>query len=288
MITAAHCVCDDPSKKDRTHCAPKDENQIKPMENEVTMYGGSTSVENFAFQSQWDADAAYIMSDPLTPLKPSSSGWLREDIAIAMLSFAGGKRFFDKNILKFHFEKKEDELAKVGVVPICMVAKRKDFKRKILKKKRVFRGLGWGTQYSELNPPKAKKNYSSCMTSPGSPLHSRYQNCELKEIKTNNWRCNTADDHPGFDQRCNDYMNQFEKNKPALQSNWIWADFEDIDIVYIKDGYPEPTKCYSPFLIKERGWCYTGRQHFDPRMSISQAWGTCSLSCSDQLKAVYL
>ena len=55
-----------------------------------------------------------------------------------------------------------------------------------------------------------------------------------------------------------------------------------------KNGNGKQTTCYSPWswLIKERGWCYIDGPFRDPSTCNSRSWGTCSLSCSDELKAV--
>ena len=239
----------------------------------MTIFGGSESVENFAFQRQWDPDGAYIMSDP------SDAGFKAEDIGIAVLSYKRPKNdwLFNKDILM-----DKDALGKAVIVPICMVAKEKDFENNEFINTE-FRGFGWGRQYDEA--PTTDPIYSSCMTSPASPFFYRYQNCDLKVIQKNNWLCNTAHDHPGFEPMCNFYRKQFERNKHSLQR--FWSKLRDIDIVYIIDGYGKTTTCYYPLLMKERGWCYLDSPTFDPSTA-KRTWGTCSLSCSDQLKAVYV
>ena len=285
MITVAHCLCvrDQDDKDLRFLCKDKTENQIRPMENEITIYGGSASVENFAFQGRWEADKAYIMNLDF----PGFDG--KEDIGIVVLSTVGRNKdnpFFNKELLMA-----EEELEKAVVVPICLVSKNKDLKRRNLNNKRTFRGVGWGVQYDDSHlrgRPTDRPLYSSCMTSPGSPMYSRYHHCDLKDIAKNNWRCNNIHDHPGFDKNCDVYMKQFERTKHSLQKQWSETQLRGIDIVYIIDGNGKQTTCYSPWLIKERGWCYIDGPVRDPSMCNSRSWGTCSLSCSDELKAVFM
>ena len=282
VITAGHCLCrkkqDD--KEPRFLCLDQTENQIRLHENEITIYGGSASVENFAFQSRWEADEARIMDLDF-------SGMAKEDIGIAVLSGERNKDkpFFNKEILMA-----EEELRKAVVVPICLVSKNKDFKKLKLNKKRTFRGVGWGDQYDDSNQRRRRPTndpiYSSCMTSPGSPIYSRYHHCDLKDIEKNNWRCNNTHDHPGFDKNCDVYVKQFERNKHSLQNKWSETQLRGIDIVYIIDGNGKQTTCYSPWLIKERGWCYIDGPIRDPSTCNIRSWGTCSLSCSEKLKAV--
>ena len=98
----------------------------------MTIYGGSESVENFAFQNQWDPDGAYIMSDP------SDTGFKAEDIGIAVVSYKRPKNdwLFNNDILM-----DKDELGKAVIVPICMVAEGKDFKNNEFKSIRWRRGV---------------------------------------------------------------------------------------------------------------------------------------------------
>ena len=287
IITVAHCLCENiqDGKAPRFLCLDKTENQIRPKQNEITIYGGSASVENFAFTGRWEADEARILDSDFV-------AGLRKDIGIAVLSGERNKDkpFFDKAILMA-----EEELRKAVVVPICLVSKNKNFKRLKLNKKRTFRGVGWGRQYDDSTTRGSPTNllealedlrYSSCMTSPGSPEYSRYQHCDLKDIEKNNWKCNNSHDHPGFDKKCDVYMEQFERNKHSLQNKWSETQLKGIDIVYIIDGNGKQTTCYSPWLIKERGWCFIDGPVRDPSTCNSRSWGTCSLSCSDELKAV--
>ena len=121
MITAAHCLCRDTqdSKKPRFLCVNKEKSQIRPKQNEIKIYGGSASVDNFDFQGHWVADEAFIMD-------LGSTGIEKEDIGIAVLSDKQHKDnpFFNKDILMA-----EEELRKAVVVPICLVSKNKDFKK---------------------------------------------------------------------------------------------------------------------------------------------------------------
>ena len=82
-------------------------------------------------------------------------------------------------------------------------------------------------------------------------------------------------------------MKQFEIKKQALERKWNGIDFMDIDIMYFIDGFKKTTTCYSPFLIKKRGWCYIENLISYPSYPFPiRAWGVCSLSCSAQLKSV--
>ena len=71
-------------------------NQIRSQLNEIGIYGGSKSVDNFAFRRKWNADAAYIISDP------SDKGFKEEDIGIVVLSDKRPKNrlFFNKDVLR--------------------------------------------------------------------------------------------------------------------------------------------------------------------------------------------
>ena len=252
-------------------------NQIKLKYNEITVYGGSKSVENFSFEKAWAIDEAYTVTD----IWHTSA--LSADIGILVLSSKVGRSkedlFFDKARLM-----DKNELGRALVVPICLTSvDNANIQRKTL------RGVGWGVQYDE-SPEKEpghlrKTIYSSCMTSAASPFFSRYQNCDMEKIEQNGWQCETFIKHPGYDKKCVYYRNLLESNRHTMPS-FAWEKWLDSDIMYIIDSNKKKTTCYSPYsqyeenpgLVKP-GWCHL-------QDGAVGHWGMCSKSCSEKLMRV--
>ena len=286
VITAGHCICNlkhDKNQK-RALCmvrptsgpdfyAGKD--QIKSKYNEMFVYGGSKSVENFSFTKRWTVDEAYTVTDT------SRTSVLSGDIGILVLSPKRAKQylFFDRDLLM-----DKNELGRAVIVPICLTSvDNTNIQSKTL------RGVGWGRQYDE-SPEKEpghlrKTIYSSCMTSAASPFFSRYQNCDMEKIQQNGWLCETFIKHPGYDRKCVSYRNLLKSNRHSMPS-FAWEKLLDTDMMYIIDSNKKKTTCYSPYsqyeenpgLVKP-GWCYLkdgGIGH----------WGMCSKSCNEKLMRV--
>ena len=284
VITAGHCICNlkhDKNQK-RALCmvrptsgpdfyAGKD--QIKSKYNEMFVYGGSKSVENFSFTKKWTVDEAYTVTDT------SRTSVLSGDIGILVLSPKRAKQylFFDRDLLM-----DKNELGRAVIVPICLTSvDNANIQSKTL------RGVGWGTQYSE-SPEEfflRKAIYSSCMTSAASPFFSRYQNCDMEKIQQNGWLCETFKKHPGYDRKCVNYRNLLKSNRHSMP-NFAWEKLLDTDIMYIIDSNKKKTTCYSPYsqyeenpgLVKP-GWCHL-------QDGAVGHWGMCSKSCSEKLMRV--
>ena len=262
-------------------------NQIRERENEINIYVGRYS--NDPDESgqlnwiHWKASGAYAM--PLW----KNLRFDREDIGIALIpsKTSPDDRFFNKKELL-----NPNSLRNAGVVPICLGRQGIDIHGKTLK------GAGYGQQYQEVPVVKPRNPlYSSCMSSELSLRESRFRNCDMAQIKANNYECST--EHPPDEmEECKKYftkahtsmrtylekLTNSEKDAIVPLENIIFyirkkspSRFENDQIVCMgtgEDGWWQKSLPY--------GWCLLPQLPNEKQ----QNWGVCSSSCSKSLMKV--
>ena len=274
-----------------TRCLESSENQIQPGKNTIVVAGGSKSREYldalkhiFIRTLKWDINAAYIMDDNM----------LKYDVGIVELKES--EEFFNPARLKIN-----TELDYSIFVPICLGTSKLSEKVDMINTE--IKGVGWGIQYEE--KPSASDSggkrdpiYSSCMTNEVSPYSWRFQNCDMKRMKTlvsnkNIWTCEKLKPPPEYEkdpegwQKCQDYFRKFKQtNKYGKGPTIRLSDevLDDIDVINI-DSRPIPKTCYNPDKLSQNGWCYL-KDYPGKTKGKGPAWGTCSSSCDSKLMEV--
>ena len=232
VLTAGHCLCSTEEEGPETaRCIPENENQIQldivsGIMNKVTIHGGrmNQSSDNWfnpdeSGHYQWEVSAAYVM-----PIHQNLV-FEYEDIGIALINdlHPNNRFFFDKDALysDFKFGTKQ-QVRDARVIPLCLASENSEITGKTLT------GAGWGKEYNEqeLKDPR-DPDYSSCMTSEKSLREYRFQNCDMKKIKDNNFECRT-DKPPPRDKKCKLYIKKaFKKIRENIRNLIL----EPIDIV---------------------------------------------------------
>ena len=302
-MTAGHCVCSKPdteSNKQHVPCLSPSLNQIRPLgagaiENQIVAYGGNdySKMIRSGYRYKWNIMEAYYMDDS------SLTKWPSYDVGIAIIpnTLPIEERFFNK---KLHRNRMLVEQA--HIIPVCLIDRGFDFTEKTLT------GIGWGINYEEKpisDDPNARNPiYSTCMTNEDSPIGSRFQNCDMKEIKKRSWECEKKEQPPNYNKdKCQklfekaatqdtltkldseapstskrrkiDYSKSF--NPPGAQGH-LPEVLGNANVMYVKDPNGKIVEtCYQETLLKDIGWC------FIPSSSQPQKWGFCSRSCSELL-----
>ena len=260
------------------------------------MAGGSklaTELDSSDWKLRWNIDFAYIRSKDFTI----------HDIGILELGREQTHLFFDHATLL-----NDIKLQNAEIVPICLGALELHTK---IDKDTEIRQLGWGTAYEEF-PLKAytggirDPKYSTCMTSQASPDTWRFQNCDMRKLKTpgkNIWQCEKNRRPPDYEKGkvkiCKDYFDIASKVKDKANpgktlSETRLKDIDFIDVVIVENGKAKKEKCFNPTLLSNFGWCflYDFREKHDKSYAMQQnwqggkAWGICSPSCDEEYTKV--
>ena len=269
-----------------TRCLESSENQIQPGKNTIVVAGGDDSAKYLDVDDlthlKWDINAAYIMDDNM----------LKYDVGIVELKES--EEFFNPARLRIN-----TDLVNSRFVPICLGTSKLSEKVDMINTE--IKGVGWGIQYEE--KPSASDSggkrdpiYSSCMTNEVSPYSWRFQNCDMKRMKTlvsnkNIWTCEKLKPPPEYkkDQQkeCQDYFKDFKQTNMYGKGPTIRLSDEvldDIDVINI-DSRPIPKTCYNPDKLSQNGWCYL-KDYPGKTKGKGPAWGTCSSSCDSKLMEV--
>ena len=300
-MTAGHCICSKTGYEDKKHhvpCLSPSVNQIRP-ENEIFVYGGSdySKMKEEHYKYKWTITEAYHMEGS------SPKKWDGYDIGIAMIpnAFPNEGRFFNK---KDQVDRRK--VAQADIIPVCLIDRGFDFTGETLT------GIGWGVNYNEIssNPYGRDPEYSTCMTNEDSPKDSRFQNCDMKEIKKLSWECEKKVPPPNYNKdKCKrlfekaatpdglsklalsvrsklkrinlDFMKTFVP--PGAQGQ-LAKNLENANVMHVRDadGNIEET-CYQDPLLRDNGWCFIPNGwKLDKNVPIRK-WGFCSPSCSSLL-----
>ena len=292
VLTAGHCICDQVNSNKDVRCGSTSINQLRPLLNEITVYGGSykeSEMMSANYQYSWIMDFAYIMGDFET-----------YDVGIAGINPHNKKFFKTEEVFK--------DLKKSKIVPLCLGKESLDITNKDVK------GAGWGVEYIEIPEVKPRKPmYSSCMTSQASPDMWRFQNCDPGRLVPNlpgskNLECFKKIDPPdyksGQKQKCEKIFNDAQNVKDEqTPSNTIKDKVAKIDKIYLSstldpnerfDDLKDPEICYNPELLSNNGWCYL--KDFPEKWEAKsdpfakpwnrEAWGICSPSCDSNINQV--
>ena len=266
-----------------TLCRSGDQNQIHIGVNEITIHGGrkNQSIDYWNAPSElgefyWEISEAYVMS-PSHDIR-----FDREDIGVALISkeTALELRFFDRASLRLDVQ----SVRRSKVIPICLASTDTDLIGRTLK------GAGWGIEYNEYrHQPVRKPDYSSCMTSEKSIQGARFKNCDMTQIRLNNWECRTDRPPSGYDiKKCEKYINKALKEARKKVLN-LKMDMEGLmklvtrDIVYVEGENGDTTECiFSNWGDWKDGWCEL------PKLPTKHepSWGICSPSCNKTLMKV--
>ena len=291
VIAAGHCMCSTKvAGPETTWCVEGDENQIKininsGEMNQITIHGGSMDQSTSyrpnpeSLQYRWKVSEAYVM--PIWHDKE----FRYEDIGIALINdlSPNKKLFFDKDALysDFKFGTKQ-QVRDAKVIPLCLASEGSHLVG------RTLTGAGWGSEYNEVEEKTPRDpTYSSCMTSEKSFREYRFQNCDMKKIKANNWQCRT-DKSPPRDKKCKQYIKKAFKK---IRQNIKKLIMEPIDIVklltrdifYFEEKNGDLIKCVRLDWTHETyyGWCELPKLQ-NPKTT---PWGICSPSCGiDMMK----
>ena len=293
VLTAGHCLCSTEEEGPETaRCIPGNENQIQldivsGIMNKVTIHGGrmNQSSDNWfnpdaSGHYRWEVSAAYVM-----PIHQNLV-FEYEDIGIALINdlHPNNRFFFDKDALysDFKFGTKQ-QVRDARVIPLCLASENSEITGKTLT------GAGWGKEYNEqeLKDPR-DPDYSSCMTSEKSLREYRFQNCDMKKIKDNNFECRT-DKPPPRDKKCKQYIKKAFKK---IRENIKKLKMQPIDMVrlstrdvfYFEEKNGDVVKCVRLdwTLEKYHGWCELLKLPHEDTIP----WGICSPSCSTDMMKV--
>ena len=298
VLTAGHCICDQVNSNKDVRCGSTSINQLRPLLNEITVYGGSykeSEMKSANYKYTWIMDFAYIMGD-----------FESYDVGVAGVD-PNNRKFFDT-------EKLFKDLKKSKIVPLCLGKESLDITNKAVK------GAGWGVEYEEIPKIKPRKPiFSSCMTSQASPDMWRFQNCDLDRLSVSpgskNLECykkrSPPDYKKGQSQKCEKIFNDAQN---ILDGHWIIPykigqspsktikdKLSKVDKIYLSstldpnerfDDLKDPEVCYNPDLLSNNGWCYL--KDFPEKWEAQsagkswnrEAWGICSPACDSNMNQV--
>ena len=173
-------------------------------------------------------------------------------------------------------------LPNANIAPICLAAVGADF----IDKK--ITGVGWGDRYDEFPRPEPQQNrkpkISSCMTNKIGPISWKFQSCDMRLIKKNNWSCNVKIYPYKYDvNQCRKYFEEAERAVAMSFPDRV-EEFKSVHKIHIEFPSkslklsPYKTVCYRDKIFKQVGWCRV--------RGSDTGWGFCSPSCDPSIMQV--
>ena len=290
MVTAGHCVCtlrkrvpdSEPHPHEKALCIPSNENiffesyknQIRPGYNEIYVYGGEMDKTKYTITPSMEIHNQFKIEKAYAKNRLDNLRWDgKHDVGVLVTN----KLLFDKEKLK----KNINPFDKPPILPICLAGKTSE----LVDEK--IQGVGWGLKYDASPDPK-DPHISSCMTNEVGPPKWRFHNCNMQEIKKNNWSCEKQElprSIPSEDRkRCKAFFSEARQKVEASKIEFM----DNVDKIIIKSAN-KPNEilltCYNKAQFTDNGWCIVHNK--DPNVD-QDAWGFCSPSCNTNLMKVLI